>query len=403
MRETPLSVTDLTRLIKGEIESVFPAVRVRGEVSNCKKHSSGHIYLTLKDEGAQIPAVVWKHTASRLQTDIRDGMSVVADGRLEVYLPAGRYQLVCSALAEEGQGALQLAFAALLQKLSGLGWFREELKKRPPRFPRLIGLVTSPTGAVIEDMQNVLRRRYPAAALMLYPVKVQGRDAAPSVAEAIGWFNAQEGDRRPDVLIVARGGGSMEDLQAFNEESVAEAIYRSDIPLISAIGHETDITIADMVADLRAGTPSIAAELAVPDTQELLRHISAHGSKQSTLAMAKVQGAEREIESIRGSYAFNRPLTLLGQFSDRVETLSERMRLTLDGKVRGTVQRHEAALRHLTLLDHRRTLERGFVLVRKDGKVVTGGAGLGEGERVELSFSDGTLPAEIRGKLRSEG
>ncbi|TCD47917.1 exodeoxyribonuclease VII large subunit [Chlorobium sp. N1] len=403
MTQTALSVSELTRLIKGELESTFPAVRVRGEISNCKKPSSGHLYLTLKDEGAQVPAVVWKHTAARLQTDLRDGMSVVAEGRLEVYMPAGRYQLICSSITEEGQGALQLAFAELLRKLSGLGWFREEIKKRPPRFPRSIGLITSPTGAVIEDMQNVLSRRYPAAALRLYPVKVQGRDAAPSVVKALRWFNAQEGEARPDVLIVARGGGSMEDLQAFNEESVALAIYRSGIPVISAVGHETDITIADMVADLRAGTPSIAAELAVPDSLELLRSLREHTSRQSALAMSKVQGAEREIESIRGSYAFNRPLNLIEQFSREADSFPERMRLTLNATLRDTLHHHEAALRHLSLLDYRKTLERGYVLVKKEGKVVTGGAALGEGDRVELSFRDGTLEAEIRGDLCSPG
>jgi exodeoxyribonuclease VII large subunit len=400
MAETALSVSELTKRIKGELESIFPAVRVKGEVSNCKKHSSGHIYFTLKDEGAQIPAVIWKHTAARIQTTAEDGMSVIAEGRLELYPPAGRYQLICSSLTEEGEGALQLAFAALLRKLAGLGWFSDEIKKMPPRFPETIGLITSPTGAVIEDMQNVLSRRYPAAKLRLYPVKVQGREAALSVREAIGWFN-RETRNRPDVIIIARGGGSMEDLQAFNEESVAEAIHCSAIPVISAIGHETDITIADMVADLRAGTPSIAAELAVPDSLELLRHIASHSATQAGLVMAKVQGAEREVDSIRGSYAFNRPLSMLQQFEERVEGMRERMARSLQGTYRDTLQRIEADLCHLNLLDYRKTLKRGYALVQKEGKVVTDGHSLKEGEAVEIWFHDGTVPASLTGKLRS--
>ena len=284
-----LSVSELTQQIKNRLETSFQQVRIKGEISNCKRHRSGHIYMTLKDAGAQIPVVVWKTTASRLAVALKDGMDVVAEGRLEVYPPSGRYQLICTSVTEAGQGALQQAFAELLQKLAKEGYFSTARKRAIPAIPETIGLITSSTGAVIEDMSKVLERRFPAARLLLYPVKVQGTGAAEEVAAGIAWFNtAKKREHQPDVIIIARGGGSLADLQAFNGEVVANALYHSSIPVLRAIGHETDLTIADMVADLRAGTPSIAAELAVPDSQELLRHIGNLQSRQDRLLQAKL-------------------------------------------------------------------------------------------------------------------
>ncbi|WP_262983639.1 exodeoxyribonuclease VII large subunit [Chlorobium phaeovibrioides] len=278
---------------------------------------------------------------------------------------------------------------------SGLVQRRKE--KPIPKIPQTIGLVTSPTGAVIEDMGKVLQRRFPPATILLYPAKVQGRDAVDSLISGISWFNAQtSGQNRPDVIIVARGGGSLEDLQAFNEERVAEAIFNSPIPIISAVGHETDFTIADMVADLRAGTPSIAAELAVPDSLELLRHITSLGATRESLLKAKIDGAEREIDSLCSSYAFNRPVLQMQQLSEELDSTVERMARTLEGKQRETGMRLEAAARHLGLLDYRKTLERGYTLVRRKGHMVTSAKNLRPEETVELLFHDGTLPAEIR-------
>jgi len=397
MAASILSVSELTQQIKQELEILFPKIRVKGEISNFKHHSSGHIYMTLKDEGAQIPAVIWKHAASRLTCRPADGMNVIAEGRIEVYPPSGRYQFICTSITQEGEGALQQAFAKLLQKLAAAGWFSDERKKPIPKIPRTIGLVTSPTGAVIEDMGKVLQRRFPPATILLYPAKVQGKDAVDSLISGISWFNAQtSGQNRPDVIIVARGGGSLEDLQAFNEERVAEAIFNSPIPIISAVGHETDFTIADMVADLRAGTPSIAAELAVPDSLELLRHITSLGATRESLLKAKIDGAEREIDSLCSSYAFNRPVLQMQQLSEELDSTVERMARTLEGKQRETGMRLEAAARHLGLLDYRKTLERGYTLVRRKGHMVTSAKNLRPEETVELLFHDGTLPAEIR-------
>ncbi|NMW20154.1 MAG: exodeoxyribonuclease VII large subunit [Chlorobiaceae bacterium] len=391
-----LSVSELTQQIKTRLETLFPQVKIKGEISNFKRHSSGHTYLTLKDEGAQITAVIWKTTASRLAVTLRDGMSVVAEGRLEVYPPSGRYQLICTSITEAGVGALQQAYAELLQKLAKRGYFSTERKRAVPEIPETIGLITSPTGAVIEDMSKVLERRFPAARVLLYPVSVQGANAAEAVASGIAYFNnTKKQGHRPEVIIIARGGGSLEDLQAFNGELVANAIYHSALPVISAIGHETDLTIADMVADLRAGTPSIAAELAVPDTGELLRHIDNLQSRRESLLLGKLDGAERQVYSICSSYAFNRPLLQMQHFDNRLNTLIDQMSRRIKSGYSEKVQQYASTRQQLALLDYRKTLERGYVLVKKEGKFMTGTKKLHPADDVELLFHDGVLPAVI--------
>ncbi len=396
-----LSVSELTLQIKSGLETLFPQVKIKGEISNFKRHSSGHSYLTLKDEGAQIAAVIWKTTGSRLAVTLKDGMNVVAEGRLEVYPPSGRYQLICTSVTEAGQGALQQAYAELLQKLAKAGYFSAERKRSIPEIPETIGLITSPTGAVIEDMSNVLERRFPAAKVLLYPVSVQGVNAAEAVASGITYFNnTKKISHRPEVIIIARGGGSLEDLQAFNGELVANAIYHSALPVISAIGHETDLTIADMVADLRAGTPSIAAELAVPDTQELLRHIDNLQSRRESLLLGKLEGADRQVYSICSSYAFNRPLLQMKQFDDRLNALVDQMGRTIKSGYSEKVQRYASVCQQLTLLDYRKTLERGYVLVKKDGKFITSAKKLHTPDEVELLFHDGEHAALISKEKR---
>lgn len=399
MSDTMLSVSELTLQIKSGLESLFPLVRVKGEISNFKRHSSGHSYLTLKDEQAQIPAVIWKNTAIRLGIELQDGMEIIAEGRIEVYPPAGRYQLICTSIAEAGKGQLQQAFALLLQKLAKAGYFNPERKRKLPQIPETIGIITSPTGAVIQDMGNVIGRRFPAARILLYPVKVQGSDAARDVARGIGYFNTPRDPRHhADVLIVARGGGSMEDLQAFNEEVVAEAIYRSEVPVISAIGHETDLTIADMVADLRAGTPSIAAELAVPDRVELLKTLENLQSQQRNIVQAKLDGTEMEIDSLQNSYAFNRPLSMLQQMTEKLERIPEQLARSVQRKWVQKTGEFAAAKQHLALLDYRKTLERGYALVKKEGHFLTGSGELEISDKAEILFHDGSVMATVNGK-----
>ncbi|NTU57443.1 MAG: exodeoxyribonuclease VII large subunit [Chlorobiaceae bacterium] len=398
MNETAQSVSELTRAIKNELESVFPFVRVKGELSNCKLHSSGHVYLTLKDSEAQIPAVIWKSVRSRFPLELKDGLEVIAEGRLEVYPPAGRYQLICTALFQTGEGAQQQALAQLIAKLAKAGYFDPERKKQIPRIPRRIGMITSPTGAVIKDMSDVFARRFPVAELLLYPVQVQGEKAVESILRAIDYFNDPPNpDHRPDVLIVARGGGSAEDLQAFNDESVAEAIYRSRIPVISAIGHETDLSVADMVADLRAGTPSIAAERAVPDRDELMRHIDSLTGRQSILMEGMISGAQLQVDSICGSYAFNRPVLMLGQYDDRLAASEKEMRRAATEKLRQKEQYFDAASDRLGMLDVRRVLKRGFAIVSQNGGYVTSAEALVPGAEIDIEFHDGGRRASVKG------
>lgn len=398
MTENAQSVGELTRAIKNELESQFPFVRVKGELSNCKLHSSGHLYLTLKDSEAQLPAVMWKSVRSCFPLELRDGLEVIAEGRLEVYPPAGRYQLICTGLFETGQGEQQRALEQLIAKLAKAGWFDAERKKPIPHIPRRIGMITSPTGAVIRDMSDVFARRFPAVELLLYPVQVQGERAVESIVRAIHYFNdPPTPEHSPDVLIVARGGGSAEDLQAFNSEAVAEAIYRSVIPVISAVGHETDQSVADMVADLRAGTPSIAAERAVPDRDDLLRHIDGLRERQAILMDGKISGAQLQLDSITSSYAFNRPVQLLAQFEERLALTEKEMKRAIAEKLRDRDQQLRAVADRLSMLDIQRVLKRGFTLVTQDDRYVTSAAGLEAEAEIALTFQDGRREARIEG------
>ena len=405
MTEQILTVSELTSGIKRLLEGHFPAVVVKGEISNFKLHSSGHIYMTLKDEGSQVPAVIWKNIRMKLPVELKDGLEIIARGRIEVYPPSGRYQLICTSVTLAGEGALQQAFAMLMEKLAVKGYFNQEHKKSLPGIPEKIGLVTSGTGAVIEDMGNVFKRRFPAARLMLYPVKVQGTEAAESVVGALAYFNNPVNpDHKPDIIIVARGGGSLEDLQAFNEESVALAIFGSSIPVISAIGHETDVTIADMVADRRAGTPSIAAEIAAPDTQELLRHFDTLVNRQYTVLHARLEGTERQIGSLVGSYAFNRPQVKLEQYSEQIDHLVRYMSTSARSALKHTERHFSSVAGKLALLDYRRTLQRGFTLVRNnDDSYITSSSSLRKADSASVVFHDGEVAIDVSRKQPPPG
>ncbi len=256
-----LSVSDITRQIKNSLELRFPRVWIQGEISNFKRHTSGHLYFTLKDEGAQISATMWRSRAGTLLFGPEDGMKVIARGGITVYPPRGSYQIDVDQLTPLGVGELQIAFERLKQKLVAEGLFDEGRKRPLPELPSRIGIITSETGAALHDIRTVLNRRFPAIEVLLIPVRVQGPGAAEEIASAVKDMNRYG---KIDVMIVGRGGGSLEDLWAFNEEIVARAIYASEIPVVSAVGHEIDFTIADFVADLRAPTPSAAAEMVVP-------------------------------------------------------------------------------------------------------------------------------------------
>ncbi len=393
------SVSELTEKIKEALETEFYDVDLRGEVSNFKRHSSGHLYFTLKDESAQLNAIIWRSVAQRLSFAMEDGLELRVKGHVEVYAPSGRYQLICNSAKPVGEGFLQQEFARLVEKLRLQGLFEEYHKKPLPRLPETIGVITSPTGAVIQDIRSILQRRYAAATVVLYPVRVQGEGAAEELIQAIKFFNAlapHSSLPKPDVLIVARGGGSLEDLWAFNDEQLAREIYRSKIPIISAVGHETDFTIADFVADVRAGTPSMAAELVAPPSDQLLDSIQTTLRELSALLLADVERKALEIDAVVGSYAFNKPRRDIETALQRLDYAMERIERGLTEKFNARATAVRAALQTLDALGHERILKRGFALAFKNGSLVRSVNEIQRNDDIELKFFDGVVKLTAR-------
>jgi len=316
------TVTELTRGIRSLLEANFGRVWVCGEVSNLKRHSSGHVYFTLKDDQSQLSIVFFKSDAARLRFKLEDGLQLNIEGRITVYERRGNYQLIASTAEPVGYGALQLAFEQLKKRLGEEGLFDEERKKPLPRFPQRIGVVTSPTGAAIRDILNVIERRFSTVEVILYPSLVQGEGAAEQIAAGIGTLD-REG--KVDVIIAGRGGGSLEDLWAFNEEVVARAIFECKTPVVSAVGHEIDFTIADFVADLRAPTPSAAAELVVQERETIISEIAQLREGLMRSVEACLTQLEHRLELASSSYGFRRPLDMLLQYEQQLDDLSERL------------------------------------------------------------------------------
>ncbi|CCQ74887.1 exodeoxyribonuclease VII large subunit [Magnetospira sp. QH-2] len=435
------SVGELSSALKRTVEDAFALVRVRGEISGFKRAASGHLYMALKDEDAVMDAVCWRGTASRLGLQPEDGMEVIATGRLTTYPGRSKYQIVIESLELAGEGALLKLLEDRRRKLAAEGLFDQDAKEEPPFLPRRIGIVTSPTGAVLRDILHRLSDRFPCP-VSLWPVVVQGDAAAEQVAAAIEGFNrlVEDGDPpRPDVIIVARGGGSLEDLMAFNEEVVVRAAAASDIPLISAVGHETDTTLIDFAADLRAPTPTAAAELAVPVRGELLAQVLDDGARLVAAMTRLLDSQESKLEGLaRGLIDPRRRLDDLAQrLDDRAERLDQglatwldrkqaslaqwaarlpdpRPRLTesearlkaegraLDAVGRNLLREPETWLTHLgKLLDsysYQKVLERGFTLVRDEhGKPLTSISGIASGQALTVTFQDGDLAAVATG------
>ena len=310
---TVYSITHLNRVIKFTLSEIFPTkILVEGEISNFKRHGSGHLYFSLKDEGSSIAAAMWRSSVSSLKFAPENGMAVVATARLEVYEPQGKYQLIVDKLEPAGIGALELAFRQMAEKLKNEGLFDPETKNKLPRYPMAIGIVTSGTGAAVKDICQTLNRRWPFARKLLYPVAVQGPDAAGEITAAINDINKRRVELGGvDVMIVGRGGGSLEDLWPFNEEAVARAIYASEIPIISGVGHEIDTTIADLVADVRAATPTAAAELAVPVAEEELLDMHEYARTITFDMRARLKQANDAIEGLIGRPFFSNPMSML--------------------------------------------------------------------------------------------
>ncbi|MFB5195535.1 exodeoxyribonuclease VII large subunit [Neobacillus sp. KR4-4] len=317
-----LTVNALTKYIKRKFDADphLRDVHVRGEISNFKQHSSGHMYFTLKDERARILAVMFSSNSRTMKFTPENGMKVIVKGEISVYEPSGQYQIYIKEMLPDGIGELFLAYEQLKQKLELEGLFALETKKTIPLYPKTIGVITSPTGAAIRDVITTIKRRYPIANILVFPALVQGENAAPSIAKAISQANSMTGI---DVLIVGRGGGSIEELWAFNEELVARTIFSSDIPIISAVGHETDFTIADFVADLRAPTPTGAAELAVPHIDELMERVLQRQTRLLRSMKGKYQLEKERLTRVQKSYAFRYPHRLYEQKLEQVDKLTE--------------------------------------------------------------------------------
>jgi len=397
-REKILSVTDITRQIKGVLELGFPNILVQGEISNFKLHTSGHLYFTLKDEGAQLSAVMWRSRANQLLFKPTDGMKVIARGNISVYEPRGSYQLDCLQLQPLGVGELQQAFERLKKKLFEEGLFDEEYKKPIPEYPQRIGIVTSPTGAAIRDMISVFSRRMPALEIILVPVKVQGIGAAEEIADAINLLNKENA---VDVMIVGRGGGSLEDLWAFNEEIVARAIFNSKIPVISAVGHEIDFSISDFVADLRAPAPSAAAELAVKDKNELIELIRNFCYTMQSSMTNSIASYKQTIDNLIHSYSFNKPQDLLRQRSQQVDEFNRRLDQSLRHYFELLSRKTDSLNLRMRSLNPRQVLKRGYSITRQNGKIVGGTKEVVVGKPAVIELTDGFADAEIIGKRKS--
>ena len=393
--EKVYSITRLNQEIRLLLEGRFPSLWVEAEISNFKHHTSGHMYLTLKDEKSQIGAVFFSRQNQGLKFELKDGMKVLVFGRVSVYEPRGQYQFYIEKLEPKGVGALQLAFEQLKAKLEKEGLFDPAHKKEIPKFPRRIGVVTSPTGAAIRDILNVIGRRFHGTKLLLYPVRVQGEGSAAEVAQAIRDLNAME-DEELDVLIVGRGGGSLEDLWAFNEEIVARAVFASRIPVISAVGHEIDWTICDLVADLRAPTPSAAAELVVQNREELEKRLAHLLARLRNSAVSVLAEKKSEFDVLSSSYAFRQPAALIEQFSQRLDDLVRQMGNYLKAIVAQKKQELQTCAGRLNALSPLAILERGYSLsFDAKGALLRDVRRLKVGDRIRTRLRQGSFDSEI--------
>jgi len=392
--ERPLTVSELTAGIKRLVEEAFPDVWVVGEISRPRAYPSGHIYLTLKDEGATISAVIWKSTAARLPFDPCEGMEVLVRGRLNLYPPRGQYQLDVRVIEPRGVGGLQRAYEQLKARLAEEGLFDAERKRRLPFLPKGIGVVTSPAGAAFRDIVKVLGRRCPQVPVILRPALVQGEGAAAAVAAGIAELNGRDD---LDVLIVGRGGGSLEDLWAFNEEIVARAIVTSRLPIISAVGHEIDTTIADLVADVRAATPSAAAEIAVPSAVDLLAVLSTARQRLATALDGTVTRRREKLTAIAGSWAVRQVPGRLREFAQTLDDSSRRARLAVQvalGRAREGMADLSARAESLSPLS---VLARGYSVATREGEgaPLLRASEVGTGDPVRVRLSEGSFKATV--------
>ena len=389
-----ISVSELNSYIKNKIadDEYLNNVLIKGEISNFKNHYTGHMYFTLKDENSLIKCIMFKSYAQKLDFMPKDGMKVFVLGGVSVFERDGIYQIYVKAMQEDGVGILYKKYEELKQRLDEEGYFDESHKQKIPLMPKVIGVLTSQTGSVIRDIINVSTRRNPNVQIRLYPVPVQGEGAAEKIADGIRFMNE---NNLADVLILARGGGSLEDLWPFNEEIVAHAIYNSKLPIISAVGHETDFSISDFVADLRAPTPSAAAELAVPDIYEIKQKINVYQNRLRMSLVKKVEIMKLRYEKCMNSRVFKEPTRNINDNYLRVDNYIKRLENTIKIKQKEEKTKYIELISKLDALSPLKTLTRGYSIVETDNKIIKSSKQLSAGDKIKLRFSDGQKNAEI--------
>lgn len=392
-----LSVSQLNRYIKMNFDADenLANIFISGEISNFTNHyRTGHLYFTLKDDSAAVRAVMFNSSAKRLKFMPEDGMKVIARGRVSVYEASGQYQLYVDDMQPDGVGALNLAYEQLKEKLQKEGLFSEHHKKPLPPYPEKVGVITSPTGAAVRDIINVLGRRFPYAEIVFCPVLVQGEGAHLQLTDAVNLFNSE---RAADVIIIGRGGGSIEDLWEFNDEGLARAVYNSEIPVISAVGHETDFTICDFVADMRAPTPSAAAELAVPDANELQYALSALKNRMFLNVSSGIADRRSRLEYLTSKGALKSPDEMLSNRSQRLDTAFSKMLSSYENRIGGKKVEFISVATALSKLDPMSVLMRGFAFVSdKSGKNVYSSQALAKGDKINVRFHDGSAVCEVK-------
>lgn len=386
-----VTVTQLNNFIKDIMDNVAPLrdISVKGEISNITLHRTGHIYLTVKDEGALLKAVMFRGDAEKLSFTPKNGDKIIITGRISVFVRDGVYQMYASSMELDGVGSLYIAFEQLKAKLAEEGLFDESHKKRLPPVPWSIGVVTAPTGAAVRDMINISGRRFPGCEIVLYPSLVQGPDAAPNIIKGIEYFNRT---RRVELIIVGRGGGSIEDLWAFNDENLARAIYASELPVISAVGHETDFTIADFVADLRAPTPSAAMELALPDTGELMRKFGNVKTRLSALLSRRLESEKKLLRMLSERRVFTSPETVYQDKQLETARLGDMLEKALAGALESKRKETKSLSQLLASYDPLGVLKRGYsVAYDKNGRIIKSESEVKTGEEFSVKLAKGAI------------
>lgn len=395
MKPRIISVSQLNYYVKSLLDNDahLSGIFVTGEISNLKDHyRSGHIYFSLKDRNAVVSAVMFSGNARNLRFKLEEGMKVIAFCRASLYEVTGNYQIYVEDIQPDGIGALTIAFEQLKKKLEDKGLFSPEHKKPIPKFPKTVGVITSPTGAAVQDIRNILTRRFPGVDIVLCPVLVQGTGAPAQLISAVNLFNEYD---CADVIIIGRGGGSIEDLWAFNDENLAYAIYASNIPVISAVGHETDFTICDFVSDLRAPTPSAAAELAVPDKDELISHYNSQRQYLNSIFDNKLSKLSKNLSDIKTSLSKNSPEKTINLFDARLNNLSERAKNIVNQEFINYSEKTKKLGAKLEALNPVSVLQRGYSIAEKDGKMINSIKEIKIDDEITLTFKDGKVITKV--------